>query len=279
MKALTCAATRRRLQPFHDRELAFTDQIAVSSHLEWCDRCAASLAEMRAVRTALQAVAPGRIPLPQGDAEVFTTTVVSRLKAEDDASLFSRVRAMFEDMRLGYAGLGAAAATAVCVVIMLSMMRFATDERPDSLAAIMNVLATPLECESGNDLTDASGCRARWAERFQRANEWAEQDAVFTLEAVVTRHGRLSSLAVLREARHAAAIDQVQLIEGLLAVVSRARLDRTGSLRLPLSANNMLWLVEHATVRATKQPPALDVPLPPKKRAAALSDHTRLVRV
>ena len=88
-----------------------------------------------------------------------------------------------------YAGLGAAAATAVCVVIMLSMMRFATDERPDSLAAIMNVLATPLECESGNDLADASGCRARWAERFQRANEWAEQDAVFTLDAVVTREG------------------------------------------------------------------------------------------
>jgi len=278
MKALTCAATRRRLQPFHDRELAFTDQIAVSAHLEWCDRCAASLADMRAVRTTLQALAPGRVPLAQSDAEVFTTTVVSRLKAEDDASLFSRVRAMFEDMRLGYAGLGAAAATAVCVVIMLSMMRFATDERPDSLAAIMNVLATPLECGSGNDLTDTSGCRARWAERFQRANEWAEQDAIFTLEAMVTRHGRLSSLAVLREARHAAAMDQVHLIEGLMAVVSRARLDRSGSLRLPLSSNNMLWLVEHATVRATKQQPALDVQLPPKKRAAALNDHAPLIR-
>jgi putative zinc finger protein len=279
MKALTCAATRRRLQPFHDRELAFTDQIAVSAHLEWCDHCAASLAEMRAVRTALHALAPGRVPLPQEEAEVFTTTVVSRLKAEDDASLFSRVRAMFEDMRLGYAGLGAVAATAVCVVIMVSMMRFATGEqKPDSLAAIMNVLATPLECESGNDLTDASGCRARWAERFQRANEWAEQDAVFTLETVVTQHGRLDSLAVLRAARHAAARDEVQVIEALLEVVSRSRLDRTGSTRLPLSANNMLWLVEHATVRATKQP-ALDVPLPPKKRAAALNDHTRLIRV
>jgi hypothetical protein len=280
MKALTCAATRRRLQAFHDRELAFTDQIAVSSHLEWCDRCATTLAEMRAVRTALHALAPGRMPLPQEDAEVFTATVVNRLKAEDDASFFSRVRAMFEDMRLGYAGLGAAAATAVCVVIMLSMMRFATDERPDSLAAIMNVLATPLECESGNDLTDASGCRARWAERFQRANEWAEQDAIFTLEAVVTTQGRLSSLSALRnKARHTAALDQVELIEGLMAAVSRARLDRTGTLRLPLSANNMLWLVEHATVRANKQqPPPLDVPLPPKKRAAALTDHVRLVR-
>jgi anti-sigma factor ChrR (cupin superfamily) len=278
MKALTCAATRRRLQPFHDRELAFADQIAVSAHLEWCDRCATSLADLRALRTSLHTLAPGRVPLAQEEAAVFTATVVNRLKAEDDASLFSRVRAMFEDMRLGYAGLGAAAATAVCVVIMLTMMRFATDERPDSLAAIMNVLATSLECESGNDMADASGCRARWAERFQRANEWAEQDVVFTLESTVTRHGRLSSLSVLREARHAAAVDQVRVIEALLEAVSRSRLDRSALMRLPLSANNMLWLVEHATVRATK-PPALDVRLPPKKRAASLTERVRLVRV
>jgi hypothetical protein len=134
----------------------------------------------------------------------------------------------------------------------------------------MNVLATPLECESGNDLGDASGCRARWAERFQRANEWAEQDAVFALETVVTLHGRLDSLAVLRAARHSAARDQVQVIEGLLEVVSRSRLDRSGWMRLPPSSTNMLWLVEHETVRATKQP-ALDVQLPAKKRAASLA--------
>ena len=67
----------------------------------------------------------------------------------------------FRANRLGYASLGAAAATAICVVIMLGMMRFATDERSDSLAAIVTVLATPLDCETGNDLTDASGCRLR----------------------------------------------------------------------------------------------------------------------
>jgi hypothetical protein len=277
MKALSCAATRRRLHAFHDRELAFTDQIAVSAHLEWCDRCAASLGEMRSVRAALQSLNHGRAALSQEDASVFTATVVNRRKAEDDASVFSRMRVMFEDMRLGYAGLGAVAAVVVCVVIMVSMMRFVTDERPDSLAAIMSVLATPLECESGNDITDASGCRARWAERFQRANEWAEQDAVFTLEAMVTRQGRLASLAVLRTARRGGpAVDQVQLIEDLLEVVSRSRLDAPAALRLP-TTNNMLWLVEHATVRASKQP-ALDVPLPAKKRAAALHGPVRLVR-
>jgi hypothetical protein len=279
MKALTCAATRRRLHAFHDRELAFTDQIAVSAHLEWCDRCAAALADMRAVRSSLHALAPGRVPLSHEEAAVFTATVVNRMKAEADASLFSRIRAMFDDMRLGYAGLGAAAATAVCVVIMLGMMRFATDERSDSLAAIVTLLATPLDCERGNDLTDASGCRSRWEERRQRANEWAEQDAVFTLDFVVTQqqHGRLFSLSVLREGRHAAAIDQVRVIEDLLEAVSRARLDRSTLTELPSSYNNMLWLVEHATVRATKQPP-LDVPLPPKKRAASLTAPVQPVR-
>jgi hypothetical protein len=276
MKPLTCARTRRRLQAYHDRELAFADQIAVSSHLEWCDRCAHALADMCTVRAAFQ-LAPPRELLTQEESAVFTATVVNRLKAEDDASLFSRMRVMFEDMRLGYAGLGAAAATAVCVVIMLGMMRFATAERPDSLAAIVSLMATPLECDSGNDLTDASGCRARWAERFQRANESAEQDAVFTLEAIVTRHGRVSSLAVLRSTRHAASADQVQLIEDLLEAVSRARLDGLVTMPLP-SSNNMLWLVEHATVRATK-PPVLDVQLPPKKRAASLAGLVPSVRV
>jgi hypothetical protein len=275
MKPLTCARTRSRLQAYHDRELPFADQIAVSAHLDWCDRCAHQLADMCSVRAVFQMAAPARDILSQEESAVFTATVVSRLKAEDDASLFSRMRVMFEDMRLGYAGLGAAAATAVCVVIMLSMMRFATDGRPDSLAAIMSLMATPLECDSGNDLTDASGCRARWAERFQRANESAEQDAVFTLESIVTRQGRLSSLSVLRSTRHAAAADQVQLIEDLLEAVSRARLDPSMAMPLP-SSNNMLWLVEHATVRASK-PPALDVPLP-KKRAASLTGLDRLVR-
>ena len=278
MKALTCAATRRRLQSFHDRELAFTDQIAVSAHLEWCERCAGALGDLRSIRTTLHALAPNRVALSQEEAAVFTATVVNRMKAETDASFFSRLRVMFEDMRLGYASLGATAATVVCVVIMLGMMRFATDERSDSLAAIVTLLATPLDCETGNDLADASGCRSRWEERRQRANEWAEQDAVFTLDYVVTEHGRLYSLRVLREARHSSAIAQVRVIEDLLEVVSRSRLDRSTLLELPSSSNNMIWLVEHATVRATKQQPQIDVQLPAKKRAASITARVQPAR-
>jgi hypothetical protein len=267
MTALTCAKTRRRLQAFHDRELAVADQIAVSAHLEWCDRCAEELSDLRGLRSALQALGPARPVLANVDADVFTESVVSRLKAEDDASFLSRMREMFDDMHIVYAGLGAAAATAVCIVIMLGMMRFATTDRPDSLAAVMTVLATPLECESGNDITDASGCRARWAERFARAHEWDEQEAVFALEAMLTQHGRLANLELMRATRRHVSSGEVEVIEELLDVVSRSRLDPSLSMRLPTA----IWLLEQTTVRASKQPAPLDVPLPAKKRASTNS--------
>jgi len=272
MKPLTCAATRRRLQAFHDRELPVTDQIAVGSHLEWCDHCAELLAELRDMRSVLQAFAPGRAALSQEEAGAFQVAVVNRARAEQEASFLVRVRGMFDDMHLVYAGLGATAATIVCVVIMLGMMRFATNERPDSLAAIVTVLATPLECESGNDLSDASGCRARWEARFQRANESAEQDVVFALDAVVTQKGRLADLEMLRARRHRATIaDQVEMIEGLLDAVSRSRFDGQTP-RRPVTAS-VLWLFERATVRASK-PPAADLPLPPNKKRAETTTRT-----
>ena len=78
MKTLSCASTRRRLQAFHDGELAIGEQIAVSAHVEWCPRCARALADVREVGSALQAVLPGRLTLSQEDAAVFTGTVVNR---------------------------------------------------------------------------------------------------------------------------------------------------------------------------------------------------------
>jgi len=216
MTALTCAAARHLLQAFHDRELPVRDQIAVGGHLEWCSECAEALAELRAIHSALATIGrgrgPGRTVLSNEEAAVFGATVVSRLKAEQAASLLMRVRGMFEDIRLVYAGLGAAAATIVCLTIMLGMMRFATNERPDSLAAIVSLLSSPLECETGADYADVSGCRERWEARFQRANESAEQESVFALGEVVTHpNGRLADLQALRAGRRVSA-GQAQMI-------------------------------------------------------------------
>jgi hypothetical protein len=271
MKALSCAAARRRLQAFHDEELPVPDQIAVGAHLDGCGTCAGSLGELRAIRAALHTMTSHRMMLSNEEAEAFASTVVSRHQAEDDASVLTRVRLMFDDMHLVYAGMGATVAAMVCVTIMLGMMRFATRERPDSLAAIVTVMSTPIECESANEADDTVGCRARWTERFQRANESAELDAIFTLDAVVTRHGRLANFAVLRASGlrgRRSALGQVELIDGLCDAVSRSRLDPTAT---PGGAatGNMLRLVEHATVKANLKPAPLDVPLPAKKSAAS----------
>jgi Putative zinc-finger len=264
MKPLNCAATRRRLNAFHDRELAISEQIAVSAHLDWCDTCATALVEIRGVRRALQVIANHHGAMTNEEAAVFNATVVNRMKAERQASVLIRVQTLFEDMHLVYAGLGAVTATLVCIVIMLGMMRFAKNERPDSLAAIVNVLATPLECEPGVVDPTASACHERWTGRFQRANESAELDAIFALESMITQHGRLANLEKLRRGRKATAAADAKLIEGLLDIVSRSRLEYPQ--RTPLfHLAKMVWWVEHATVRASSKPPEA-MPLP-KKRA------------
>ena len=169
MKSLTCAAARRRLQAFHDGELAVGDQIAVAWHLEACRDCADALADIRLVSHILRATSPGLAMLSREEAAGFQAGVVSRVRAECDSSLAVRVRGMFEDMHLVYAGLGAAVATMVCVVIMLGMMRFATNERPDSLAAMVALLAMPGSSANAMNIDPAS--QARWTARFEAAND------------------------------------------------------------------------------------------------------------
>jgi len=272
MKTFSCAATRRRLDAFHDRELPIADEIAVSAHLEWCAECAAASAEIRSVGAALQALAPGRAALSNEEAAGFNAAVVSRLKAEYDASLAMRVRVMFDDLHLLYVGLSATVAATVCLMVMMGMMRFATDARPDSLAAILNVMATPFGCDaSTSEIPDAMVCRARWVASFQRANRTAEEDTVFTLDAVVIQEGQLANFAVMRASRHETASDQAEAIEELLDSVSRARSNTE-----PTDfSGDLVRIVAEETVRATK--PAIDLPLPPAKPVAARTSRARRV--
>lgn len=272
MRALTCAATRRRLQAFHDGELPVGEQIAVGSHLGICRECTDALKDLQLLASALRAVAHGQAGLTREETAGFTAGVVSRVKAEREASFVARVRGMFDDMHLVYAGLGAAVATTVCLVIMLGMMRFASRERSDSLAAMVAFLATP--ASSADAIAIDAASHARWTARFQAANESAEQEAVFALAAVVTREGRIADLERLRARGRKAASEEAKLIEGLMDVVSRARLEGQGD-GLP-SPSGLLWLVTHTTVRATTTPAQLDLVLPAAKKRASILVNPRL---
>ena len=279
MKTFTCGAARLRLPAFHDRELTTSDQIAVAAHLDVCPKCAELVADADLVGAALRAMAPGRSTLNRDEAAGFHASVVNRVKAERDASFVARVRGMFDDMHLVYAGLGSAAATMVCVIIMLGMMRFASSERPDSLAAMVACLATP--GSSANAVAIDAASHARWTARFSAANETAEEDAVFTLAEMLTRAGRGAKLEALRAdgPKAGRSNDDAKQIEGLLDAVSRARFGPAQAEGLPASGS-MVWLITHTTVRASQSasgPGSADLrlPAPPAKKRAAFRAEPR----
>ena len=271
MTTFHCDVARRSLQAFHDEELPVGDQIMVAAHLEWCPECADALAEMRMVGQLLRVGTGASAPLSRLEAAAFQGEVVTRAKAERDSSLFSRACEMFDDLHLIYAGLGGVVAMLLCVAVMLSTLRFATTERPDSLAAMVGFLATP-GSRADSTVIDVES-HARWTARFEAAKESAEEDAVFSLAAAFTRDDQA---AVVERAKPAKTIDVVRtagvqadakLIEGLLETVANARLGPKQSEGLPEAGNTVVWMVTHTTVRASETQTARDLPLPAKKRA------------
>ena len=278
MKVLTCAATRRRLHAYHDDELTVGDQIAVGAHLEWCEGCATSFAELRLLRAALRSSVSSRPPITPEQTTSFAAAVVSRARAERTASFSVRLQEMFDDMHLVYAGVGAAAATAVCVVIMFSMMRFATSERPDSLAAMVRILASLSEVEHHDDAkpspmaVDARMLSPRALDDayFAAPGKRGGEDALFTLSAVVTREGSIVNLELHPTgAMPPAGSSEARALEGLRGAVSRARFEPARVAGLPVpAAVNMVWLVAHTTVRATQAGLNLRVAPAAKKRQA-----------
>jgi len=246
MKVLTCAAARRRLQAYHDDELTIGEQIEMGAHLEWCDPCVQALADLQMVRSALRAVSPGRASLMHEEAVSLHSSIVTRVRAERTVSWSARVRSMFEDMHFVYAGLGAGAATVTCLMIMLSMMRFATSERSPGSNE------NPVVIDANILLPRALDQMLMTA----MANRGSDE-GMYTLSAIVTREGRVVNLEVHPEKTDtgdtaSAAIDQIA--KNLAGVVSQARFEPARVAGLPVAVS-MVWMVAHTTVRASVKGP------------------------
>lgn len=252
MRVLTCGATRRRLHAFHDQELPIDDQIAVSAHIEWCDQCAAELAQLRLLSRAFRAFPHSRVALSSEEETSLQASVVSRVKAERTLSFVAQAREVFEDMHLVYAGLGGAAAAVVCVAIMLGMMRFATIERPASLAGMVKALGSP-----GSIVNPAPPLEPRMQlprplnQASFSTDPDATGDSLIMMVAIVTREGTVTELALLDPGGRglASRTGQSKAVEDLLGAVSRARFEPATVDGLPVAVN-MVWVVEHTTVRA-----------------------------
>src|SRR5687768_18442769 len=97
-----CDQARTLLEGLIDGELSMADQLAVESHLRWCDTCALRVEDMRAIGAALRVNSAVR---PVTDAENGTLTVLTdgllvRVRAERAQSFAARVRRS-EERRVG----------------------------------------------------------------------------------------------------------------------------------------------------------------------------------
>lgn len=245
MTLLTCAAVRRRLQAFHDRELPVAEQIAIESHLHDCPPCTRDLREVQQVGDLLRlAAAPG----PADDWTGLQPGVISRMRAEEHESWPARTARAFDDLHLVWIAVASTAATFVCAASVLSMLHFASPERGDSLAAMITVMAAP----SGSDLNPAR------LDRYIRVPSVPENGVVYaTLEnrivderdlmvamsAVVTREGKLSGLSVLNKAAHDGT-DVTDLVNAL----SESRLEPAQYGDTPVAVN-LVWLLAQTTVK------------------------------
>jgi hypothetical protein len=209
------------------------------------------------------------------------SAVVNRVKAERTVSFAAQVQDMFEDMHLVYAGIGAAAAAMVCVVIMLGMMRLAASDRLKSLAAMAGVQSSPGLSLNPRLVTPhvmmPRVLEPRTLDQTFSTLPTGGGDSVIMLAAVVTREGLIRNLELLEPdgGRSAPGTNETKAFEDLLGAVSRARFEqvwdntralgkKVGGRPVAVNAVNMVWLVEHTTVRAARATPAV------KKRTASL---------
>jgi hypothetical protein len=245
MTLFTCAAVRRRLAAYHDRELPIHDMISVEGHINDCPRCAGELRDLESVGDALRlAAAPG----PADDWTGLAPGVISRMRAEENESWSARAGRMFEDLHLVWIGLASTAATFLCGAVVLGMMHFASPERKDSLSSVFAVMAAP----PGSDLNPVSFDIRMQAPSLPITggpvadtlveSRPSEQDLVFALSAIVSREGRVSDVSVLTTDH-----DRQQVNE-ILDAIARGRLEPAQFGGTPVAVN-LVWLVAQTTVR------------------------------
>jgi hypothetical protein len=243
MTLLTCGAVRRRLPAFHDRELPIRDLIAIESHVAHCEGCGHELRGLRSVGDVLRMVAA---PAPADDWTGVQSGVIGRMRAEAHESLTARTGRMFDDLHLIWIGMAATVATFLCGAVALSALHFASPERDDSLAAMINVISAPagsnLNPLRGDQFLQFPSVPERGAIEAMLAQPISREELTLALSAVVTREGRVAGLSVLTTGQGPKELNPI------LDVLSRGRLE-PGRLGASPVAVNLVWLLTHTTVR------------------------------
>jgi hypothetical protein len=143
-------------------------------------------------------------------------------------------------MHLVWAGLGASIATAICVIGSASVLHAANQERPNSMARVISVLASPGSNDNPLRLNyEMNAPRAV----MDAAIEMSGEDAEYALSAVVSREGRVQGVEVINQP-----IDHRPGVNAMLNEAYRVQFSPAQA-RGDAVAVSMVWLVANTTVK------------------------------
>ncbi len=262
-----CEHARGMLQGLIDGELGVDDQVGLESHLRWCRTCAAHVEDLRLIGDSLRmaAATPPLAMMGRGDDDRalggLQSTVLTRVKAEQEQSLTTRVRRLFDDMHVLWAGLGATTAAAVALILAIAVLQASQNLKAESLAAVIDVLSKPGSDQNPMRLSQVMVPPRLFISEIgddQRSLEpLPDDDAVFALATVVTREGRISASALL-SSRYDNDRGPEAMLTGpssndasmLRVAVEQTRFAPAVSVDGPVAVN-MVWLIARTTVKGS----------------------------
>ena len=242
---LPCDRAWALLEPFVDDELAMPEQVLVEAHLRWCETCRARVEDMRLIAVGLRAGAASRSLDPEVTVALsaMADEVLSRVEAEHEQSFMVRCRELVTDVRYLWPVLAGSAALVIFLYAATSISRIARAVSPNSMAAVIAILASPGSDENPLHL-DADMLAPRGLFVGEALATIPEDEAAFAVAAIVTREGRVSNYEVLPSSDRSADTEAVRD----MVVHSRFEPAQTPDGAV---AVNVVWLLTRTTVRAS----------------------------
>lgn len=236
-----CVDVREHLEAFYDGELPIETRIAIQNHLGECVTCSLAAEELITLGASIREVAARVADRTAHEPMRMTARVIERLRVEEQFSVKSQLIALFQDMHLVWAGLGATVATMICVVGSASVMHAASQQQPGSFANVISILANPGSNENPMRLN-----YEMMAPQVVAASplELSEEEGEYALSAVVSREGRVQGVAVINNqprATHRAVNAMLHDAYRVQFAPAQARGDAV--------AVSMVWFVANTTVK------------------------------
>jgi len=263
-----CDYAQERLEALVDDELSIEEQVAVESHVRWCRTCAARIEDLQLIGGSIRAGSPA--PRVVNDVEPALQAVYSRVilraHAEREQSLTVRFREMVSDRHLLWPALGASMAVFLCAAVSLSVLRFTSVERPQSLATRLEAMTNP-----GSELNplrpDNNSRVDRYFSKFVDSDRaggismprvldsgasfegLGDEEAMFTMATVVSREGRIANAEVLTSQHTGGKADHADDVEAVLDAVKQSRFAPAQTSLGRAVAVNMVWVIVVTTVQ------------------------------